>query len=238
LLELARFKSTVSAEETRTLKDYVAALKPNQTAIYYLAGEDPARVAASPHLEGFRARGIEVLLLTDQVDSFWASAGLDYEGKPFKSVTHGAAELDLIPLSETPAKPDARTSEQVDHLIAFIKASLGDEVADVRASDRLTTSAVCLVAPESGMDRQLERLLAGAGRISAASKPVLEVNPHHDLVVALAALGDQDRAASEDAVRLLYDEARILDGEKPADAHAFAERLGRVIKRGLVAPGA
>ncbi len=170
--------------------------------------------------------------MTDQVDSFWASAGLDYDGKPFKSVTQGAADLDLIPLTEAPPPQDPTANEQVAALIAFAKVTLGDLVADVRSSDRLTSSAVCLVAPESGMDRQLERLLAGAGRV-AAGKPVLEINPRHDLVTKLAAMGDGNGELREDAVRLLFDEARILDGEPPADAHAFAERLGRVLKRGL-----
>jgi molecular chaperone HtpG len=233
LLELSRFKTTASGGEWRTLKDYAAALKPNQTAIYYLVGDDPARLATSPHLEGFRARGIEVLLLSDPVDSFWASAGLDYEGKPFKSVTHGAAELDLIPPTETPPAADAAASEQVTRLIAYAKDMLGEQVADVRASDRLTTSAVCLVAPESGIDRQLERLLAGAGRIPGASKPVLEINPRHEVVTALAARSEDDAEIREDAVRLLFDEARILDGEPPLDAQAFAERLARMLKRGL-----
>lgn len=232
LLELARFKTTASGE-WRTLKDYVAALKENQTAIYYLVGDDAARIAHSPHLEGFRARGIEVLLLSDPVDSFWASAGLDYEGKPFKSVTHGAAELDLIPPLEKPAAPDVGASEAATRLIAYAKDTLGDLVSDVRASDRLTSSAVCLVAPESGMDRQLERLLASAGRLPGGSKPVLEINPRHEVVTALAARSEDDKDLREDAVRLLFDEARILDGEPPVDAQAFAERLGRVLKRGL-----
>lgn len=232
LLELSRFKTTTSGESWRTLKDYVAALKPNQTAIYYIAGEDAARIANSPHLEGFRARGIEVLLLSDPVDGFWASAGVDYEGKPFKSVTQGAADLDLIPPLEAPAKADVAVTEAVTALIAFAKDTLGEQVSDVRASDRLTTSAVCLVAPDSGMDRQLERMLASAGRLPGGSKPILEINPRHDIVTALAARGD-DGELREDAVRLLFDEARILDGEVPVDAQAFAARLSRVLKRGL-----
>ncbi|UTD30362.1 molecular chaperone HtpG [Bradyrhizobium sp. WD16] len=233
LLDLARFTTTTSGDGWRTLKDYVGSLKPNQTAIYYIAGDDAARLAASPHLEGFRARGIEVLLLSDQVDSFWVSAGLDYEGKPFKSVTQGAAELDLIPLPEAAPPQDAETSERIAGFVAFVKETLGEAISDARASERLTSSAVCLVAPDSGMDRQLEKILAGAGRIGAGAKPVLEINPRHDLVVALAAGGTDDKEAREDAVRLLFDEAKILDGEPIADAQAFAERLGRVIRRGL-----
>jgi molecular chaperone HtpG len=114
-----------------------------------------------------------------------------------------------------------------------VKTTLGDAVAEVRASERLTDSAVCLVAPDSGPDRALERILAGAGRLNAASKPILEVNPRHDIVVALAKLGDADRAFKEDAAHLLFDEARVLDGERPTDARQFSDRLGRVLGRGL-----
>jgi len=106
-------------------------------------------------------------------------------------------------------------------------------VAEVRASDRLTDSAVCLVAPDSGPDRALERILAGAGRLDATSKPILEVNPRHALVVALAALDEGERAFKEDAAHMLFDEARVLDGERPADARLFSDRLARVLERGV-----
>ena len=170
LLGLARFKTTASGGGWRSLKDYVGSLKENQTAIYYVTGTDLARLEASPQLEGFRARGIEVLLLPDPVDSFWVTAGVDYEGKPFKSVTQGAADLALIPLLEAQENADAPATEAVTGFIQAVKATLGDAVADVRASERLTESAVCLVAPETGMDRQLERLLARAGQLMSAAK--------------------------------------------------------------------
>jgi len=238
MLALARFKTTASGASGasgggwRSLKDYVGALKTNQTAIYYLAGDDLARLEASPHLEGFRARGIEVLLLPDPVDSFWVMPGVGFDGKPFKSVTQGAADLALIPRTDTEAAP-ADVADAVKEFLAFVKTTLGDAVAEVRASERLTDSAVCLVAPDSGPDRALERILAGAGRLNAASKPILEVNPRHDIVVALAKLGDGDRTFKEDAAHLLLDEARVLDGERPADARQFSDRLGRVLGRGL-----
>ncbi|KKC25568.1 molecular chaperone HtpG [Sphingomonas sp. SRS2] len=231
LLGLARFKTTGSAGEWRSLKDYVAGLKDNQTAIYYATGTDLDRLATSPQLEGFRARGIEVLLLADQVDSFWVTSGIDYEGKPFKSVTQGLADLSLIPLPEGET-PGAAASDDVSSFIAFVKETLGDAVSDVRASDRLTESAVCLVAPEHAMDRQLEKLLAGAGRLDMASKPVLEINPRHDLVEKLSAAGT-DAELRADAAHLLFDEARIADGELPVDPRAFAQRLSRVLARGL-----
>jgi molecular chaperone HtpG len=232
LLGLTRFSTSATAGGQRSLKDYVAALKENQTAIYYANGSDYARLAASPQLEGFRARGIEVLLLTDQVDSFWVTAGLDFDGKPFKSVTQGLADLGLIPLAEGQAPP-AEATEDVASFIVFVKATLGEAVSDVRASDRLTESAVCLIAPEYGMDRQLEKLLADAGRAPAGPKPVLEINPRHELIGALAALSDEERDLREDAAHLLLDEAKIADGEVPGDPRSFSARLGRVLRRAL-----
>ena len=238
LLKLARFKTTASADEWRSLKDYVAALKPNQTAIYYIAGDDIARLKASPHLEGFRARGVEVLLLPDPVDTFWVMSGLGFDGKPFKSVTQGAADLALIPRLDAAQGTAGRNCRGGQAIPGLHEGTLGDAVAEVRASDRLTDSAVCLVAPDAGPDRALERILAGAGRLPSASKPILEVNPQHELVTALAALGDADRDFKEDAAHLLFDEARLRDGERPADAKAFSDRLARVLGRGLRQPQA
>jgi molecular chaperone HtpG len=233
LLGLARFKTTASAGKWRSLKDVAADMKPNQTAIYYITGNDIDRLETSPQLEGFRARGIEVLLLPDHVDSFWVTAGIDDQGKPFKSVTQGAADLKLIPLLEGKSDVSSEVDAKVAAFIAFAKSVLGDAVSDVRSSDRLTDSAVCIVAPESGMDRQLEKLLASAGRGMPASKPVLEINPAHELIRRLAALGEKEIALREDAAHLLLDEALVADGDRPRDAKAFSERLGRMIGRGI-----
>jgi molecular chaperone HtpG len=230
LLRLARFKTTASDGAWRSLDDYVAAMKDNQTAIYYATGTDLDRIASSPQLEGFKARGIEVLLLPDQVDSFWASAGVDLDGKPFKSVTQGGADLSLIPLPEGAAGGQAEASDEVAAFLSFVKETLGNVVSDVRASDRLTDSAVCLVATESGLDRQLEKLLASAGQSPSVAKPILEVNPSHQQIARLAALGIDDPMRA-DAAQLLFDEARIVDGEQPLDPRAFADRLGRLIQR-------
>jgi molecular chaperone HtpG len=238
LLSLCRFKSTASGSSVRSLKEYVATLKQNQTSIYYLAGDDVARLETSPHLEGFRARGVEVLLLADSVDSFWVTSTPSFEGKPFKSVTQGAADLALIPLLDTKNAPSQEADKAVTSFIAFVKQTLGDIVADVRPSDRLTDSPVCLVASEVGPDRQLEKILAGAGRITNAAKPILEVNPRHDIIVTLASLSDDDRDFKQDAAHLLFDEAQILDGERPKDAKMFCDRLARVFRRGLGKTGA
>ena len=229
LFNLCRFRTTESGDGWRTLKDYVGSLKENQTAIYYLTGDDLERLKGSPQLEGFRARGVEVLLLPEPIDAFWVTMAPSYDGKPFKSASQGASDLALIPRTDAKDEPAAETDAAATDFIAFVKMTLGSAVSDVRASDRLTDSAVCLVAPDSGMDRQLERLLAGAGRLKASVVPILEINPRHDLVAALAKLGDEDKALKEDAAHLLYDEARVLDGERPTDPRGFAERLGRVL---------
>ncbi len=233
MIALARFKTTGPADTWRSLKDYIAALKPNQTAIYYLAGDNMERLKSSPHLEGFRARGIEVLLLPDPVDSFWVMSGVSFEGKPFKSVTQGAADLALIPRLDAQEAAVPELESSVKNFLDFMKGTLGDAVVEVRASDRLTDSAVCLVAGESGPDRALEKILAGAGRLNAASKPILEVNPRHQLVVALAALGDGEQILKEDAAHLLLDEARVLEGDRPADPRSFSERLARVLGKSV-----
>ncbi|KQN12201.1 molecular chaperone HtpG [Sphingomonas aurantiaca] len=233
LLKLARFKTTTSGGAWRSVADYVEAMKDNQTAIYYAVGTDLDRLEASPQLEGFRARGIEVLLLPDSVDGFWVSAGIDSDGKPFKSVTQGAADLGLIPLLDGAEQPTAETTPDVAAFIAFMKTTLADTVSEVRASERLTDSAVCLVAADSGMDRQLERILAASGQAMPAAKPVLEINPRSDLIARLAALGEDETALREDAAHLLFDEAQIADGERPLDPRAFSARLARLFTRAL-----
>ena len=233
LLALCRFKTTAAGGAWRSLKEYVASLKENQTAIYYLTGDDIARLESSPHLEGFRARGVEVLLLTDPIDSFWVTSVPSFEGKPFKSVTQGAADLALIPRVDAKDDAASETDQSVTKFLAFIKETLGEAVSDVRASDRLTDSPVCLVAPETGLDRQLEKILAGTGRLKTAAKPILEINQRHEIIVALASLNNDESALKQDAAHLLFDEARVLDGDRPADARMFCDRLGRLLTRSL-----
>lgn len=129
------------------------------------------------------------------------------------------------------ANPRSESSPEVAALLEAMKLELSAEVADVRVSDRLTESAVCLVAPDTGPDRQFEKLLSAAGRLDRTSKPVLEVNVQHSLIVSLAGL--EDMPLRNDLAHLLLDEARILDGERPADARSFSERLGRIIAKAL-----
>jgi molecular chaperone HtpG len=234
LFKLARFTTTTHPDGGRTLEDYVKSLRENQTAIYYLTGDDAKRLASSPQLEGFRARGVEVLLLADPVDAFWVSNAVGFDGKPFKSISQGAADIKTIALVEG-AAPPAEASAEVATLIAHFKQTLESEIEDARASDRLTDSVACLVAPEFGPDRQLEKMLAAHGRLEDRVKPVLEVNANHPLTSSLAKRFKEgrDRALVDDAAWLLLDEARIVDGEALKDPTAFAARLRRVMERAL-----
>ncbi len=232
LLNISRFATSTHPEGARALKDYVAGMRENQTAIYHLLGDDLKRLAASPQLEGFRARGVEVLLLPDPVDAFWVTPAIGFDGKPFKSVTQGAADIKLIPLLEGSADEaaDEASTAKLATLFALMKQVLESAVEDVRASDRLAQSPACLIAPDRGPDRRLEQLLAEHGQLGAATKPVLEVNPKHPLIQALGALiGASDKQKIEDITWLIFDEARVMEGEQPSNAPDFATRLTRVL---------
>jgi molecular chaperone HtpG len=229
LLALSRFSTT--AGEKRTLKQYVADLKPNQTEIYFLVGDSVERLKSNPRLEAAAARGIEVLLLTDPVDAFWTSAGLDFEGKPLKSLSQGDINFDLIPLVDQDAKDKTGPAADEAETIALIKASLGDRVTDVKASTRLTTSASCLVAGSQGPDRELERILSQQAR-GVRVKPILEINLRHPLVAAVTK-ARSDAKTADDLSLLLLEQAQILDGELPEDPAAFAARLNRLVLQGV-----
>jgi molecular chaperone HtpG len=231
IFKIARFASTRASEKTRTLKDYIADLRENQTAIFYLVGDDRKRLAQSPQIEEFAARGVEVLLLDDAVDAFWVTSCIGFEGKPFKSVTQGDADVSLVPLKEGEAEPPTPDSgAELAGLVAKMKEALKEHVDDVRISTRLRESAVCLIAPEHGLDRQLARLLAEHGQASALGKPVLEINPRHPAITALA--HSAGGSEGEDGYFMLLDLARIADGEAPVDASAFARRLTARLAKG------
>jgi molecular chaperone HtpG len=232
LLALSRFRTTTSGDGYRSLADYVRDAKEGQQSIYYLVGGSLEQLKASPQLEGFRARGIEVLLLTDSVDSFWVTNAPEFEGKSFKSITQGSADLAQFKKQDEDKPESESAPADVQAFLDYAKQKLADEVSDVRASDRLIESAVCLVASEQGYDRQLEKILQGAGRLQSGAKPILEINMDHPVVKAIAAKADAP-SLRDDAAFLLLDQARVLDGDKPADPRAFAERLARLMEKAL-----
>jgi molecular chaperone HtpG len=236
ILKLARFRSS-AREGWVSLDDYVAAMKEGQAAIYVINGDQLDQLKRSPQLEGFRAKGVEVLLLTDPVDDFWLSVVQDYAGKPVKSATRAGADLDAVPdtVESKPEGGDKLEGASLGTLIAALKQALGDAVKDVRESKRLTDSAVCLVAADGDMDMHLERLLRMHQKLDKSSARILEINPGHALIKALAARAQQPGAmdALADAAQLLLDQARLVEGEPLADPAGFAQRLARVMEKAL-----
>ena len=232
LLGLSRFRST-HGDSLVGLTDYVGRMKEGQEAIYYISGDELEIVARSPQLEGFRSRGVEVLLMTDPVDQFWLQMISDFDDKPFKSTTQGGADLSAIKPdageADSDESDDAPPQEDIGRLIAAMKVALGDEVKNVRASDRLTQSAVCLVADEGELDMNLERMLQAHRQIDTRAPRILELNPSHALIRELAQRIKQDAGALGDAAHLLLDQARILEGEPLPDPAAFARRLSKVM---------
>ncbi len=231
LLPLLRCHSSQS-DTPVSLADYVSRMPPEQTQIYYLTGEDMAQMQQNPQLEGFKARNIEVLLLTDSVDDFWPQTLGTYEGKAFASITRGTPDLEKIKAKD---KTDTATGS-IDDLVAAAKLLLADAIKDVRESQRLTDSPVCLVADEQDMDLRLEKLLKAHGQMQTSSKRILELNPSHALVQQLQAQVKEKGAESvQEALWLLFDQASLLAGYGVQDAHAFAQRLGHVLQRSLAA---
>jgi len=240
ILNLCRFHSTAGDGRT-TLQGYVERMKDGQDAIYTISGEQLAGLRRSPQLEGFKAKGVEVLLLTDPIDEFWTQAVGTFQEKPFKSAAGAGADLSKITAGDVAedANSEGQPAAGLDTLIATLKKVLGESVKDVRASERLTDSAVCLVAAEGDMDIYLEKLLKQSQRLGTDTMTarILELNPGHPLIKRLATLADGDGAESRlaDAAHLLLDQARIIEGETPADPVAFSQRLASVMERGLAA---
>ena len=225
LAALMRFRSS-QVEGWTSLADYLGRMKEGQEAIYVLSGDDADTLARSPQLEGFRARGVEVLLLTDPVDAFWPDRLGEWEGKKIRSVTQGAADLSKLVLENAPEGDPA----DVDKLIPALKAALGEAVAEIRATDRLVDSAVVLAAGGFGPDLQMQRLLRRHGKPGISLPPTLELNPHHALIRKLAERADAGEDLSE-AAHTLLDLARIGDGDMPADPAAFARRVTEALAR-------
>jgi molecular chaperone HtpG len=217
---LLRFRSSTQ-EGWTSLPDYVSRMQEGQDTIYYLSGNQAEALKTSPQLEGFRAKGLEVLLMSDPIDSFWPERLDSFEGKKLRSVTQAAEDL-----GKGEDLPD------VSPLLAAIKAALGDRVADVRSTGRLTDSAVVLASSGMGPDLAMQRLMRRAGRAMMPAKPVLEVNPRHKLIEALSAkLGDT--ALIGEAAETLLDLAQVQEGDLPADATAFARRVTTLLAGSL-----
>ncbi len=230
--ELCRFHISTT-DELISFADYVGLMKQNQENIYYLSGADLATLKTNPQLEGFSARGIPVLLLTDPIDEFWVQTFTEYKGKKIVSVMHAKNDLEKI---KPESEPTGDKLEKADELTKRIKEILGDKINAVQVTDRLTKSPMALITPEGQMSLHLERLMKANGQqIAYASDRIVEINPRHPLIHKLAEMVSRKESPDKvaDAVWVLYDQALIAEGENIADPAAFAERLGNFVLSGL-----
>lgn len=204
-------------------------MKPEQQDIYYLSGEDLESLRNSPQIEGFAKRGIEVLFFTDHVDDFWVSIAHEYKGKKFKSATR--ADIDLEPKEEV--EKDKKEEKEITPLIEIFKKELGDKVKDVRISKKLESSPVVLSVGEGDMDIRMEKFLRENRQLPYASSKILEINPNHKLILALAEKGETQEV--RDMINILFDQAVIMEGESVKDLKAFSTRLNQLLEKALAA---
>ena len=232
LLAMTRFHSSTQDGLTG-LGDYVSRLKDGQDTIYYLSADTLTQAQMSPHLEGFKARGIEVLYFTDPVDEFWLPLVPEFEGKKFVSITKGGVDIDQFKKSDD--DKDEPEVVDIDKLITAMKEMLGTAVADIRISKTLTDSPACLVADEGGMDIQMQRLMKAHDPNFQDQPRILEVNPKHDLIQNLNQLVGDDAQSQlvNDAAHMMFEQSLILEGKLPSDMAAFSERMTRLMTRGL-----
>ncbi|TCS73016.1 molecular chaperone HtpG [Sulfuritortus calidifontis] len=226
IAKLLRFATTQSDEPTVSLADYVGRMAAGQDKIYYLTAESLAAAKASPHLEIFRKKGVEVLLLTDRVDE-WVVANLfEFDGKPLQSVARGEVDLSAIKAAEEDKPEEPAKAEEAKALAEKLKEALAGSVKDVRVSRRLVDSAACLVADEHDMNANLARMLKAMGQKTPETKPILEINPNHPLVQKLET---ETGTRFDDLARVLFDQALLLDGGQIADPAGFVKRLNGLL---------
>jgi molecular chaperone HtpG len=232
LKDLLLFSSSHAVEELTTLDDYLKRMKDNQKAIYYATGKDHASVERLPQLELLKEKGIEVLYLFDQVDEFAIDALREYKEKKFQSVSRGDLNLDDIDTPETKKDTDAIAKEN-EALIKAVKDHLGSKIADVKISNRLKSSAVCLVSDTSGISLSMEQILAEMNKTMFKAKRILELNPDHEVFAALKDLyaASPDSEAFQDYCDLLYVQAMLIEGLPPEDPIGFADKISRLMAR-------
>jgi molecular chaperone HtpG len=237
ILEISFFKSSQS-QGFITLDEYIDNFAEGQEDIYYLSVEDPALATGSPHLEGFEAKSVNVLILSDPVDDFWLANTDDYKGKKFRSISRGDVDLSAIKSADgadaAETKDDAVKDSAADTAVAKIKDVLSARVADVRPSKNLAKSVARLIADEDGMDAQMERFMRMHNADFKGGPKILEVNAKHPLIAALNdRLAQGDFAEADDFAELIYQSALISDGKQVDDPHAFAEKLAAIMQKAL-----
>jgi len=234
LLEICLFRSAITGKLI-TLDQYIANMKEGQDQIYYyISDEDPEHLKTSPQLEGFLKRDIDVLLFSDNVDDFWVNVEHQYKEKELKSVTRSGIELDKIAGSEEKQDIQEPKEEELTSLIAYFTTTLGPLVKEVKFSYKLIDSPVCLTVAEGAMDIRMERFLIGQKQLVSSSAKILEINPKHPIINKMK-LGLENGKNLEDLVRVLYDQACIIEGEPISDASGFSRRMNHFLQEALVA---
>jgi molecular chaperone HtpG len=228
IAKLLRFSSTHtdSEEQTVSLDDYIARMKPGQTSIYYAIADSFGAAKSSPHLEVLRKKGVEVLLLSDRVDDWLTDHLREYEGKSLRNVARGELDLGEVQTEEEKKSQEALSKEHAA-LVERIKKSLGERVSDVRTTIRLADSPACLVLGENDMGAQMRRILEAAGQKAPESKPVLEINATHPLLQRIEATSDE--ATFDDLTMLVFEQATLAEGSQLPEPTAFVQRLNRLL---------
>ena len=226
LLEIALFKN-LKSDKLISLDEYIETMPKKQKSIYFITGDSYENIVNSPIIEGYKSRDINVLILDDPVDSFWTSSTQSFNEKDFKSVTRGADDLESMDGKKKDEK-DKKEDKSADPLIILLKEKLKDKVKDVRTSSRLTDSPACLVSDESAMDPQLEKILQQHNQLNqGVSLKIMEINPNHKLIKKLTKMSKSKDSLGkvEDVALLLYEQSRIVEGDKPSDPIAFSKKL-------------
>ena len=228
IARLLRFSSTHTDKEAAevSLADYLGRMKPEQKAIYYVTADSFAAARNSPHLEIFRKKGIEVLLLHERVDEWVVMHLTEFDGKPLQSVAKGDLDLGALADREEKQQQEKAASELKD-LAERMKKALGERVANVRVTHRLTSSPACLVAGEHDLSGNLERILKAAGQKAPVGKPILEINPTHPIVLRLR--GEADDKRFGDWSQILFDQALLAEGGELEDPASFIARLNALL---------
>ena len=238
LLELARFSNNEN-DDLISLEDYVNAMDKNQKDIYYIAADTKSQALSSPHLEGFKSKGIKVLVMADPIDQFWLSMAGQFKEKNFVSITQGEIDLDNIKSDKKDPKNKDTKKDDVDkrftNLIAHLKASLGQNVKDIRLTSKLTDSPACLVADKGDMDVAMENLMKQRDPNYQGAPRILEINPEHALVEKMNKLLSDKKHNNlvDDAGTLLFEQARMMEGKLPSDPTKFAKIMNNFLVKGV-----
>lgn len=232
ILDVCRFSSSEFPEKLITIDDYIKNMKEGQEDIYFITGDDAKQLSQSPQIEGFKAKGINVILLSDHVDDFWTTVVFEYKGKQFKSITRSGIELDKIKNEKEEASQNKEEkTDDLEGLVNFFRETLGEKVKDVVVSKKLVESPVCLTSPEGTLDLRMEKFLHEQKQILARSAKILEINTGHAVVKEIAKkLTEKKLDEAKDSAIILFDLANIMAGENVDDPSSFMKKISKLLQ--------